>query len=64
MEKSKLFSSLTIKNKHFPKNTFAYDLSNNNLYENFDYLVYIGMFLVTFGVVFNVAFYRNDKQNL
>ena len=32
--------------------------------ENFDYLVYIGMFLVTFGVVFNVAFYRNDKQNL
>ena len=32
--------------------------------ENFNYLVYIGMFLVTFGVVFNVAFYRNDKQNL
>jgi len=27
-----------IKNKHFPKNTFAYDLSNNNLYENFNYV--------------------------
>ena len=28
----------TIKNKYFPKNTFAYDLSNNNLYENFNYV--------------------------
>lgn len=29
--------------------------------ENFNFLVYIGMFLVTFGVVFNVAMNRNDK---
>ncbi len=29
-----------IKNKYFPKNTFAYDLSNNSLYENYDYIDY------------------------
>jgi len=29
-----------IKNKYFPKNTFAYDLSNNSLYENYDYVDY------------------------
>jgi hypothetical protein len=29
-----------IKNKHFPKNTFAYDLSDNSLYENFQYVDY------------------------
>ena len=29
-----------IKNKHFPKNTFAYDLSNNSLYQNFEYIDY------------------------
>ena len=27
-----------IKNKYFPKNTFAYDLTNNLLYENFEYI--------------------------
>ena len=29
-----------IKNKYFPKNTFAYDLSNNSLYNNYDYVDY------------------------
>jgi len=29
-----------IKNKYFPKNTFAYDLSNNSLYENYEYVNY------------------------
>ena len=29
-----------IKNKHFPKNTFAYDFSNNSLYENYEYVDY------------------------
>ena len=29
-----------IKNKYFPKNTFAYDLSNNLLYENYEYIDY------------------------
>ena len=29
-----------IKNKYFPKNTFAYDLSNNLLYENYNYVDY------------------------
>ena len=32
--------------------------------ENFELLVYIGMFMVTFGVVFNVIFFRSDKQNI
>ena len=27
-------------NWHFPKNTFAYDLSNNSLYENYEYIDY------------------------
>jgi len=30
----------SIKNKYFPKNTFAYDLSNNLLYENYDFVDY------------------------
>ena len=34
-DKFKLF-----KNKNFPKNTFAYDLSNNSLYQNFEYIDY------------------------
>ena len=29
-----------IKNKYFPKNTFAYDLSNNSLYDNYEYIDY------------------------
>ncbi len=29
-----------IKNKYFPKNTFAYDLSDNSLYENYEYIDY------------------------
>ncbi len=29
-----------LKNKYFPKNTFAYDLSNNSLYENYEYIDY------------------------
>ncbi len=29
-----------IKNKHFPKNTFSYDLTNNDLYKNFEYIDY------------------------
>lgn len=29
-----------LKNKYFPKNTFAYDLSKNNLYDNFNYIDY------------------------
>ena len=32
--------------------------------ENFETLVYIGMFLVTFGVVFNVTYFKSDKQNI
>ena len=32
--------------------------------ENFETLVYIGMFLVTFGVVFNVIYFKSDKQNI
>ena len=30
----------SIKNKYFPKNTFAYDLSNNSLYDNYEYVDY------------------------
>ena len=30
----------SIKNKYFPKNTFAYDLSNNLLYKNYEYVDY------------------------
>ena len=29
-----------VKNKYFPKNTFAYDLSSNDLYNNFKYVNY------------------------
>ena len=29
-----------VKNKYFPKNTFAYDLSSNDLYDNFKYVNY------------------------
>ncbi len=32
--------------------------------ENFNFLVYVGMFLVTFGVVFNVTYFKSDKQNI
>ena len=28
----------SIKNKYLPKNTFAYNLSNNSIYENFEYI--------------------------
>ena len=43
MKNSKFKSKMKfkfIKNKHFPKNTFAYDLSNNSLYENYEYVDY------------------------
>ena len=30
--------------------------------EKFEYLVYLGMILVTFGVVFNILLARNDKK--
>ena len=32
--------------------------------ENFDILVYIGMLLVTFGVVFNILLSKDDKKYL
>ncbi len=32
--------------------------------ENFDFLVYIGMILVTFGVVFNILISRDDKKHI
>ena len=30
--------------------------------EKFEFLVYLGMILVTFGVVFNILLARNDKK--
>ena len=32
--------------------------------ENFDFLVYIGMILVTFGVIFNILISRDDKKHI
>ena len=43
---------------------FVIAIGNFFFNESFTFLVYLGMFLVIFGVVFNVALHSNDKQNL
>ena len=43
---------------------FVIAIGNIFFNENFETLVYLGMFLVTFGVVLNVILFRSDKQNI
>jgi drug/metabolite transporter (DMT)-like permease len=43
---------------------FVIAIGNIYFNESFETLVYLGMFLVTFGVVLNVILFRSDKQNI